>query len=84
MTGRRPPELDEAPEFPEALYDEWHWFLSLNAARPAGLGASPLTESDIGWFFRNRRLAPEGWQIELIRRLDVIALQSVAKDSHDS
>ena len=76
MTGRMPPEGINPVEPPDILYDVWQWFLSLHQARPSGLAMSPISEEAIGWFFRNRHITPEGWQIEIIRALDSVAFES--------
>jgi hypothetical protein len=60
-------------EFPQAASHVWLWFLSLNAKRPPAMhGISPIPESEIGWFFRNRGITPEAWEIEAINRLDLV------------
>lgn len=74
-----PEEGINQAEFPDILYDLWHWFLRLNASRGGGMGPGPITEQDIGWFFRNRRIEPQGWQLDAIRMLDGIALGSMAE-----
>ena len=37
-------------------------------------GMNPITESEIGWFFLNRKINPELWEIEAIERLDALTL----------
>lgn len=77
MTGRMPEEGANPVEFPDLLYDLWHWFLKLNAKRGGGMGPAPISEQDIGWFFRNRNIKPQGWQLDAIQMLDGIALESM-------
>ena len=67
------------PEFPIVLYDLWQWFLKLHGSRGSGLGPAPITEESIGWFFHTRRIAPQGWQLDAIRMLDRIALESMGE-----
>lgn len=80
MTGQMPEEGINPVEFPDLLYDLWHWFLRMNAGRCSGMGPAPITEQEIGWFFRNRKIAPEVWQLDAIRMLDGIALESMQSD----
>jgi hypothetical protein len=77
MTGRMPEEGINSAEFPDLLYDLWQWFLKLNAGRSGGLGPTPIDEQNIGWFFHNRRITPQCWQLDAIRMLDSIALESL-------
>lgn len=75
-----PEEGINPAEFPEAAQDVWGWFLVLNHKRPQGMaGACPIPESEIGWFFRNRGINPEAWEIDAINYLDAVAL-SAPKD----
>lgn len=80
MTGRMPDEGVNPVEFPSALADVWEWFLRLNRKRPAGMSSvAPIPESEIGWFFANRGITPEGWVLDAIDRLDVVAMASATE-----
>jgi len=68
-------------DFPNLLADEWGWFLSLNSSRQVGMAPSPISEIEIESFFRNRRLRPEIWQLDTIRALDRVALESIQNDN---
>ena len=52
----------------------WSWFVLLDSKRSVGInGASPIAESEMGWFFRNRQIEVQPWEIEAICRLDLVA-----------
>jgi hypothetical protein len=75
QTGKAPKELINPVELPIILRDEWEYFLKLNASRTAGMSShNPISEQEIYYFFRNRKIDAQSWQIDLIRRLDVVAL----------
>lgn len=76
MTGRMPEEGINPVEFPEVLAELWGWFLRLNAGRGGGFGTQPITEQGIGWFFHNRGIRPQMWQLDALRLLDRVALDS--------
>lgn len=68
-------------EFPEVGVQVWDWFIRLAAKRPQAIsGISLISESQIGWFFRNRGITPEGWELEAIEALDRLALKSAGED----
>jgi hypothetical protein len=75
MTGNMPQEGINPVEFPDLLYDLWNWFLKLSTGRGGGMGPTPIDEQNIGWFFHNRRITPQCWQLDAIRMLDSIALE---------
>jgi hypothetical protein len=67
-------------EFPVFLWDLWQWFLRLNASRDQGMGGpSRISEQSIGWFFHNRGMKPEQWQLDAIQLLDSVALEQPRK-----
>jgi hypothetical protein len=81
MTGRMPEEGVNPVDLPQSVEHVWWWFLALNRKRPQGMaGICQLPESEIGWFFRNRGLAPEPWELDAINRLDAVALESSGED----
>ena len=62
-------------DLPAVVAHVWGWFLSLNGKRQQAMqGMNPITESEIGWFFLNRKINPELWEIEAIERLDALTL----------
>lgn len=74
MTRRRPPELD-GPEAPSELLYVWSWFVALHSGRQStGFGPAALPWAEIESFFRMRGESPDVWELDLIRRLDVVAL----------
>lgn len=74
MKGFMPAEGINSAEFPDVLYDLWHWFLDLNAARGGGMGPAPITYLDLNAYASLHRLRFEGWELAAIRRLDGVAL----------
>lgn len=67
--------------FPEAASQAWEWFIRLAAKRPQAMsGIAPIPESEIGWFFRNRGIVPESWELDAIEALDRLALKSAGED----
>lgn len=79
MTGRMPEEGINPVDFPEALAHLWQWFLQLNSARQSGMSASPITYPDMRAFFSLYGIAPQGWELDAIRLLDGIALESMSE-----
>lgn len=82
MTGRMPEEGVNPVDFPESMGQIWIWFVSLSGKRPPAMaGQSPIPESEIGWFFRNRHIEPDLWVFDAISALDAVALAAaVEKD----
>lgn len=71
MAGRQLAEAVNPVDFPEELDYLWSWFISLhNGRQQAMVGIAPITESDIGWFFFNRRIGQEGWEADAIKMID--------------
>lgn len=69
-------------EFPEVASQAWEWFNRLADKRQLAVtGISPISESQIGWFFRNRGIVPESWELEAIDALDRLALKSAGEDA---
>lgn len=74
MTGRMPKEGINPVEFPLMLSDVWTWFLSLHGNRQSGMTVNPISEQEIHFFFKNRKIDYEIWQIETIRLLDSLVM----------
>jgi len=75
QTGRTPKELPNPTEFPILVGDVWEWFIQLDSFRQNGMERQPLSEMEIGWFFRNRKIEVEVWQLDLIRKLDQVSFE---------
>jgi hypothetical protein len=58
----------------------WEWFCALSQKRQFGMGPNPISEEAIGWFFRNRRLRAQDWELRTLTRLDQAWLTAQAKD----
>lgn len=80
MTGRMPAEGINPATIPEIAQHVWAWFLMLNACRQSGMGPSPISHSEMLAFFTLEGIMPEGWELQAIRALDNVALESAAKD----
>jgi hypothetical protein len=76
MTGTMPDEGINHAEFPDHIGYLWGWFLSLNASRGGGMGPSPITYLEMQAYFSLMRITPSPFDIDALRRLDSIALQS--------
>lgn len=50
--------------------------MELNSTRPAGMGLSPITYPDIHAFFTMIGERPARWQLDAIRRLDLVVLDA--------
>lgn len=69
-----------AGEFPEAVSYLWHWFLSLHGARgSSGFGPNPISWADMQAFFSLHGLRPTATELDLLRRLDAVALKASAE-----
>lgn len=84
MTGNRPAQLSELldgiPEFPDAIGYLWDIFMQLAQTKQSGMGPSPITESEISAFSRNRGMRLSLFELEAIRHLDAIAISDLSKD----
>jgi hypothetical protein len=76
MKGFMPPEGINPQEFPDAMYELWNWFLALHCARPPGMGFTPILETEIRAFCLNRGIRMSLWEIDAIRALDRVAMDS--------
>lgn len=76
-----PPEGVNPVDLPAAAVHVWQWYLRLASKRPQAMsGICAIPESEIGWFFRNRSITPEVWELDAIDRLDVIARHATEKE----
>lgn len=75
-----PDELANMPDCPPGFEYLWEWFLTLNGKRQNGMSVNPISELEIEAFFRNRRITPKVWEVNLISRLDAIAVEVFGSD----
>ena len=81
-TGKKPQQLEDAPDLPQEAAHVWDWFLVLASKRQQAMaGIAPLLESEIGWFFSNRGIAPEPWELDAINALDRAAMEAQSADA---
>ncbi len=53
----------------------WKYFMALHSTRTSnGFGANPITYTEMKNYFDLIQVDPEEWEIELIRRFDMKAL----------
>ena len=85
ITGRPQPELQDAPELPEASYYVWNWFVKLNSKRGSnGFGMNPLTYTEMYSFFKLQGIFPEQWELDLLEELDSVALKQSYEEQKKS
>ena len=63
-------------EFPEVLYDLYGWFKDLSRARGVGMAAMGITYLDIQAYSQLKQIRFDDWELEAIRYLDIIFLNS--------
>ena len=74
LKGFMPEEGINPEELSPSMAHVWFWYLALNSKRSVGLnGVTPIAESEIGWFFRNRQIEVQPWEVEAINRIDFLA-----------
>jgi hypothetical protein len=79
--GRVPDELLDMPDCPAGFEYLWQWFIALHNKRQSGFGGvCRLAESEIESYFRNRKIIPHPWEVEMIDRLDEIAIEVKMED----
>ena len=70
-------------ELPENCYEVWKWFIDLHNARGSnGMGISPISYLEIDAYFRLMDISPSDWEVSLIRRFDIVAMNSFAEESN--
>lgn len=81
MTGHMPIEGVNPAEFPQEIEHLWGWFLQLNAKRPQAMnGISPIPESEMHYFFSNRQIQPQAWEVDAISAIDVVAITAAQEE----
>ena len=82
QTGIKPKELEQMLEFPDDMLEVWKFFIDLNNARSGnGFGANPISYSDMYSYFKLIDIQPDGWEVDTIRKLDMIALDAFAEQA---
>ena len=76
---RKPKELEDLVELPEAFQEYWQWFLRLSNHRPSGMGVSAIPYSEYVAFFQLIGVNPEPYEIEILEVFDSIAMKYYAK-----
>ena len=77
MSGMASKERALEVVFPDILYDLWNWFLDLHYARGSNMnGAAGIGFLDMQAYCQLKRLQLETWQIDVIRNLDSLFLNS--------
>lgn len=65
-----------APPLPPEVRHLWQTFLELHRTRPAGFGVSPISFTELDAWQRLKRWPLEPWEVEAIRKLDDIWIES--------
>jgi hypothetical protein len=74
--------VDEADDaFPPYEVEHlWHWFCDLSAVRTgSGFGANPIGYGEIEAWARLTGNDPTPWEVSVLRRMDIAALEKFAK-----
>jgi hypothetical protein len=80
QSGKTPKQL-ESVDRPDAALYLWEWFIDLSNGRQYGeCGAMPLSYAEMQAWSNLRRIRPEAWEAEAIRRLDHAYLNETAKN----
>jgi hypothetical protein len=77
--GKKPKELENLIELPDALRECWFWFLALNSTRSSGFGMSPITYTEIRSFFLLKGIEPLDTEVDIIKMFDAVAMDFNAK-----
>lgn len=80
QTGVKPPQLRDMIELPESCEHVWVWFMRLHNTRPAGMGVSSISYSEMMGFFYLEGIKPLPWEIRLLNQLDNIAVEHMIKE----
>ena len=72
--GIKPKELEDLVELPECFVHCWMDFVNLSSTRPVGMGASPITYSEILAYSTLNNIDYDPWEIQVIKLFDRTAL----------
>lgn len=71
ITGKKSPQLENAPKMPRFYEYIWGWFCDLNRSRGNnGFGLNALSYSEIQAWSNLLSIRPHAWEIELLRSID--------------
>ena len=80
-TGRVPPELADAPPFPDRFARLWEMFIELHSGRSYGMnGPDALSWSDIHAWNTLTRSGLKDWEVRVIKSLDLLWLRIMRED----
>jgi hypothetical protein len=79
MQHRPHPELTNPHEFPIMFAHVWDCYLALSRTRQNGMAANPFTFQEIESYQRVAHNELTTYEIELLKRLDIQALNSAPK-----
>jgi hypothetical protein len=65
---------------PTSLAYIWGWFVKLHGTRQIGVSASPITFAEIYAFCKLYSVIMKEWEIDVITKLDYIALVELQRD----
>lgn len=79
--GRKPSELENLIELPQSCLHVWKWFCDLHTSRSFnGFGPNPLNYTEIKNYFDLIDISPEEWELKLIKKFDMEAMDSISKE----
>lgn len=82
QTGIKPKELEGMVEFPDGMVEVWKFFIDLHNARSSnGFGVNPISYSEIYSYFKLIEIQPQEWEIDVIKKLDKVAMEAFAEQS---
>lgn len=67
---------------PDSMKFVWMWFIELHNSRTSsGFGLNPIQYSEIKAYFELKGITPDEWEVQLIKRLDSIAMNHYAEEA---
>lgn len=82
QTGREVPELENLLEVPDTMKFLWMYFIDLHNSRGSnGFGVNCISYTEIDAYFRLMDIKPAEWEIQVIKRLDNLAMKIQSEES---
>lgn len=82
QTGQPIKELEDLVECPDTMRFVWSYFIDLHNCRTSnGFGVNPIQYGEIESYFNLLEIQPAEWEIQTIKRLDVVAMKTFAEEA---